>query len=100
MYKLQNETYWQRGLHITFEGGTLCVEAAIGKSSVDGILVTLSCNSEVDFSILAFICDQIEAILNDWYPGVFFSMSSSTSKICEILFIVCSNCVILFSVCS
>lgn len=67
--QLQSELYWQRGVHLTYAGGTLCIEAVISRGTVEGVLVTVTSTNGRDFSLLTLACDQIEAVLEQWYPG-------------------------------
>ncbi|XP_029431041.1 leucine-rich repeat serine/threonine-protein kinase 1 isoform X2 [Rhinatrema bivittatum] len=77
----RNQTiYWQEGLLVTFDGGYLSVESSDvnwKKKKSGGIKII--CQSEVrDFSIMAFITDHVNSLIDQWFPALTATESDGT----------------------
>nr|XP_033775868.1 leucine-rich repeat serine/threonine-protein kinase 1 isoform X1 [Geotrypetes seraphini]XP_033775869.1 leucine-rich repeat serine/threonine-protein kinase 1 isoform X1 [Geotrypetes seraphini]XP_033775870.1 leucine-rich repeat serine/threonine-protein kinase 1 isoform X1 [Geotrypetes seraphini] len=77
----RNQTiYWQEGLLVTYDGGFLSVESSDvnwKKKKSGGIKII--CQSEVrDFSIMAFITDHVNSLIDQWFPALMATESDGT----------------------
>ncbi|KAM8894430.1 leucine-rich repeat serine/threonine-protein kinase 1 [Spinachia spinachia] len=72
--------YWKEGLLVTFDGGYLSVESSdinwrMNKSG--GIKII--CQSEMrDFSAMAFITDNVNSLIEQWFPALTASESDGS----------------------
>ncbi|XP_059808596.1 leucine-rich repeat serine/threonine-protein kinase 1 isoform X2 [Hypanus sabinus] len=69
----RNQTiYWQEGLQLNYEGGSLSVESSeVNWKRKKSAGIKITCQSETrDFSAVAFITDHVNSLIDQWFPAL------------------------------
>uniref|UniRef100_A0A3Q0QPY8 non-specific serine/threonine protein kinase n=1 Tax=Amphilophus citrinellus TaxID=61819 RepID=A0A3Q0QPY8_AMPCI len=89
----RNQTiYWKEGLLVTFVGGYLSVESSdVNWKRKKSGGIKIICQSEIrDFSAMAFITDQVNSLIEQWFPALTASESDGSLLIEQ--YAPCSLC--------
>ncbi|KAL6112664.1 lrrk1 [Pungitius sinensis] len=72
--------YWKEGLLVTFDGGYLSVESSdINWRRKKSGGIKIICQSEMrDFSAMAFITDNVNSLIEQWFPALTASESDGS----------------------
>ncbi|XP_074480599.1 leucine-rich repeat serine/threonine-protein kinase 1 isoform X2 [Sebastes fasciatus] len=72
--------YWKEGLLVTFDGGYLSVESSdVSWKRKKSGGIKIICQSEVrDFSAMAFITDNVNSLIEQWFPALTASESDGS----------------------
>ena len=66
--------YWQEGIHVTYNEFSFCVESANhysapGSPDLEGVVISTYCPLD-EHLLLGFVVDQIDSLIEEWFPGV------------------------------
>ncbi|KAF1392492.1 hypothetical protein PFLUV_G00028510 [Perca fluviatilis] len=72
--------YWKEGLLVTFDGGYLSVESSdVNWKRKKSGGIKIICQSDVrDFSAMAFITDNVNSLIEQWFPALTASESDGS----------------------
>ncbi|XP_049417413.1 leucine-rich repeat serine/threonine-protein kinase 1 isoform X1 [Epinephelus fuscoguttatus] len=72
--------YWKEGLLVTFDGGYLSVESSdVNWKRKKSGGIKIICQSEMrDFSAMAFITDNVNSLIEQWFPALTASESDGS----------------------
>ncbi|XP_068457694.1 leucine-rich repeat serine/threonine-protein kinase 1 isoform X2 [Clinocottus analis] len=72
--------YWKEGLLVTFDGGYLSVESSdVNWKRKRSGGIKIICQSEMrDFSAMAFITDNVNSLIEQWFPALTASESDGS----------------------
>ncbi|XP_059205698.1 leucine-rich repeat serine/threonine-protein kinase 1 [Centropristis striata] len=72
--------YWKEGLLVTFDGGYLSVESSdINWKRKKSGGIKIICQSDIrDFSAMAFITDNVNSLIEQWFPALTASESDGS----------------------
>ncbi|KAK5935940.1 hypothetical protein CgunFtcFv8_021250 [Champsocephalus gunnari] len=78
--KRSQTIYWKEGLLVTFDGGYLSVESSdVNWKRKKSGGIKIICHSESrDFSAMAFITDNVNSLIDQWFPALTASESDGS----------------------